>query len=101
MSGMSAKTKIKDLVVAYAVLADASNACDAVDEVVAAADSWKSAMELIRVCGYRKIPVRPARSTIDDDAVGAAFAMPGTVFRKRFGSEAPWAPVSHGESDNP
>ncbi|MGC2998531.1 hypothetical protein ACPF8X_09145 [Streptomyces sp. G35A] len=93
---MSAKTTIKDLVIAYAVLADASNACDAVDEVVVASDSWKSAIELIRACGYRKVPKRPAHSTIDQDAVEAAFAMPGTVFRKRFGSAAPWAPYSHG-----
>ncbi|MEU2118168.1 hypothetical protein ABZ567_21600 [Streptomyces sp. NPDC016459] len=92
---MSAKTTIKDTVIAYAVLADASNACDAVDEVVVAADSWKSATDLIRACGYRKVPKRPARNTIDHTAVEAAFATPGTVFRKRFGSDAPWVPNSH------
>ncbi|WP_254406277.1 hypothetical protein [Streptomyces sp. AC627_RSS907] len=94
MSGMSAKVTIKDTVVACAVLADASNACDAVDEVVVAADSWKSAVGLIRACGYRKVPRRPARTAVDRDAVDVAFATPGTVFRKRFGSAAPWVPYS-------
>ncbi|KOT40583.1 hypothetical protein ADK41_12730 [Streptomyces caelestis] len=96
MNGTSVKVTVMNLVVAYAVLVDASNDCDAVDEVVVAADSWKSAIELMRGCGYRKVPRRPARRTVDDDAAEAAFASPGTVFRKRFGSDAPWAPRSHG-----
>ncbi|MEU8648624.1 hypothetical protein [Streptomyces sp. NPDC048737] len=96
---MSAKVTIEDTVIAYAVLADASNACDAVDEVVVATDSWKSAVDLIRACGYRKVPKRPARNSVDRGAMEVAFAMPGTVFRKRFGSEAPWVPVSHGGRD--
>ncbi|MEV4918779.1 hypothetical protein AB0K47_18420 [Streptomyces tirandamycinicus] len=94
--GTSAKATVGGTVVAYAVLADASNACDAVDEVVVAADSWASAIDLVRALGYRKVPRRPARDTVDGDAVEAAFAMPGTVFRRRFGSGAPWVPSSHG-----
>ncbi|GAA3918838.1 hypothetical protein GCM10022244_30030 [Streptomyces gulbargensis] len=58
MGAMSAQATV----IAYAVLADASNACDAVDEVVAA-DSWKAATGLMRACGYRKVPQRPARTT--------------------------------------
>ncbi|MFF4173343.1 hypothetical protein [Streptomyces sp. NPDC001744] len=96
MGGMSAGTTIGDTVIAYAVLADASNDCDAVDEVVVAADSWKSATDLMRACGYRKVPRRPARDTVDHGAAEAAFAMPGVVLRKRFGSDAPWVPNSHG-----
>ncbi|MFD5771415.1 hypothetical protein ACFWIN_37080 [Streptomyces sp. NPDC127049] len=99
MSGMSAKATIKDVVIAYAVLVDESNDCDALDEVVVAADSWRSATDLMRACGYRKVPRRPARNAIDDDVVEVAFARPGTVFRRRFGSSAPWAWNSHGEQE--
>ncbi|MFJ7990553.1 hypothetical protein [Streptomyces sp. NPDC096351] len=96
---MSAKVTIKDVVIAYAVLVDESNDCDALDEVVVAADSWRSATDLMRARGYRKVPRRPARSTIDDGAVEVAFATPGTLFRRRFGSSAPWVTNSHGEQE--
>lgn len=93
MSAMSAKVTIADRVIAHAVLVDASNACDAVDEVVVAADSWRTATDLMRARGYRKVPKRPARTTIDRAALDVAFAAPGTVFRKRFGTNAPWTPA--------
>ncbi|WP_338783597.1 hypothetical protein [Streptomyces sp. DG1A-41] len=96
---MSAKVTVTDMVVAYAVLADASNACDAVDEVVVAADSWKAAIDLMRACGYRKVPKHPARNNVDRDAVEVAYATSGKVFRRRFGSKAPWVPVSHSGRD--
>ncbi|MFH9089206.1 hypothetical protein [Streptomyces sp. NPDC017673] len=33
--------------------ADASNTCDAVDEVVVAADRWRTATDLMRACEYQ------------------------------------------------
>jgi hypothetical protein len=91
---MTARARVADLVVAYAVLVDATNACDALDEVVVAADTWASAADLIRACGYLKVPRRATSGGIAAEAVEAALAAPGTVFRKRFMSDTPWAPAA-------
>ncbi|CAM5351241.1 MULTISPECIES: hypothetical protein [Streptomyces] len=50
MNDTSAQMKITDSMIAYAVSADASNTCDAVDEVVVAADRWRTATDLMRAC---------------------------------------------------
>ncbi|MEU5216571.1 hypothetical protein AB0G79_10280 [Streptomyces sp. NPDC020807] len=89
---MSAEVTIADVVIAYAVLVGANDACDAVDEVVVAAPSWRAATDLMRASGYRRVPRRPARTTIERGAVEVAFATPGTVFRRRIGGAAPWTP---------
>ncbi|MFD3535933.1 hypothetical protein [Streptomyces sp. NPDC058664] len=91
---MTAKTRVADLVIAYAALVDASNACDALDEVVVAADSWASATDLLRACGYRKVPRRAMSNKIPEQAVAAALTSPGTVFRKRFMADTPWTPAA-------
>ncbi|MGI5484579.1 hypothetical protein [Streptomyces lavendofoliae] len=88
---MSAKVTIGGSVIVYAVLADATDACDAVDEVVVAAADWRAATDLLRTRGYRRVPRRPARSDrIDASALDVAFAAPGTVFRRRVGTGGPW-----------
>ncbi|MFF5638128.1 hypothetical protein [Streptomyces sp. NPDC012825] len=94
MGGMDARARVAGLVVAYAVLVDATNACDAVDEVVVAADSWVSAKELLRARGYRKVPKRAMGNRIPQEAVAAALTDPGTVFRKRFMADTPWTPAA-------
>lgn len=94
MGAMTARTRVGGLVIAYAVLVDASNACDAVDEVAVAAESWTSAAGLLRACGYRKVPRRAVGDRVPDGAVEAAFARPGTVFRKRFMADTPWTPAT-------
>ncbi|MCP3818696.1 hypothetical protein NLX86_11380 [Streptomyces sp. A3M-1-3] len=91
---MSARTRVADRVIAYAVLADESNACDALDEVVVASDSWASATGLMQACGYRKVPRRTDSSKVPREALDVAFATPGTVFRKRFMADSPWTPAS-------
>ncbi len=89
--GMSAKVTIGGSVVVHAVLADATDACDAVDEVVVAAADRRAATDLPRAHGYRKVPRRPARSgRIDASALDVAFAAPGAVFRRRVGTGGPW-----------
>ncbi|WP_435972308.1 hypothetical protein [Streptomyces sp. Qhu_M48] len=87
---MAARSRVGGLVVAYAALVDASNACDALDEVVVAADSWASAADLFRACGYRKVPRRVMYGRVPGAAVAAALTSPGTVFRKRFMADTPW-----------
>ncbi|GAA2468532.1 hypothetical protein [Streptomyces macrosporus] len=94
MGDMTATVRAAGLVVAYAVLVDASNACDALDEVVVAADSWGTATDLIRVCGYRKVPRRATSGKVPTEALEAALAAPGTVLRKRFMADTPWGPVT-------
>ncbi|MFJ8544401.1 hypothetical protein ACIRFH_20675 [Streptomyces sp. NPDC093586] len=94
MGGMTAKERVAGLVVAYAALVDASNACDALDEVVVAADSWTSATDLLRSCGYRKVPRRAMNDKVPAEAVAAALTSPGTVFRKRFTADTPWTPAT-------
>ncbi|MEV5729072.1 MULTISPECIES: hypothetical protein [Streptomyces] len=91
---MTARTRVAGLVVAYAPLVDATNACDALDEVVVAADSWATATDLIRACGYRKVPRRAMSGKVPAEAVEVALTDPGTVFRKRCMSEAPWTPAA-------
>ncbi|MFI0990250.1 hypothetical protein [Streptomyces exfoliatus] len=91
---MTAKTRVADLVIAYAALVDASNACDALDEVVVAADSWASATDLMRACGYLKVPRRTMSTKVPAQAVAAALTSPGTVFRKRFMADTPWTPAA-------
>ncbi|GAA2985557.1 hypothetical protein Sfulv_17740 [Streptomyces fulvorobeus] len=98
MGGMSARARVAGSVIAYAVLADESNACDALDEVVVASDSWASATTLMRACGYRKVPRRTESRDVPHEALEVAFATPGTVFRKRFMAETSWAPASRTES---
>ncbi|MFD3531679.1 hypothetical protein [Streptomyces sp. NPDC058664] len=93
MGGMTAKARVADLVVAYAVLPDATNACDALGEVVVAADSWVSAKKLLRAHGYLKVSKRAVNSRISQEAVAAALTDPGTVFRKRFMTDTPWPPA--------
>jgi hypothetical protein len=94
MGDMTAKARVADLVIAYAALVDATNACDALDEVVVAADSWASATDLLRACGYLKVPRRAMGNKIPAEAVEAALTKPGTVFRKRFKADTPWAPAA-------
>ncbi|MGY1456715.1 hypothetical protein [Streptomyces sp. SS8] len=91
---MTAGARVADLAVAYAVLVDATNACDALDEVVVAADTWASAVDLVRACGYLKVPRRATSGAISAEAVEAALTAPGTVLRKRFMSDMPWAPAA-------
>ncbi len=94
MSGMSAGERVAGYLIAYAVLVDASNDCDALDEVVVASESWAAAAELMRTLGYRKVPGRPSRTTVPSEALHVAFSTPGAVFRKRFMSNSPWVPFS-------
>ncbi|WP_237409524.1 hypothetical protein [Streptomyces sp. M2CJ-2] len=94
MGDMTAKARVADLVIAYATLVDATNACDALDEVVVAADSWASATDLLRACGYLKVPRRAMSKKIPAEAVEAALTNPGTVFRKRFMADTPWTPAA-------
>ncbi|MCL3992840.1 hypothetical protein [Streptomyces lavenduligriseus] len=93
VKGMAARVRVEGLVVAYTALADATNACDAVDEVVVAADDWAGAKSLLRSCGYLGIPTRATSGRIPADAVGAALSDPGTVFRRHFRAVTPWAPA--------
>jgi hypothetical protein len=62
--------------------------------VVVAADSWASATDLIRACGYLKVPRRAMSNKIPPEAVEAALTDPGTVFRKRFMADTPWTPAA-------
>jgi hypothetical protein len=98
---MTAKARVADLVIAYAALVDATNACDALDEVVVAADSWASATDLIRACDYLKVPRRAMNNRIPADAVEAALSDPGTVLRRRFGADTPWAPAAKRGKETP
>ncbi|MGW7134333.1 hypothetical protein ACWGIA_39170 [Streptomyces bobili] len=93
MGDMTAKARVADLVIAYAVLVDASNACDALDEVVVAAGSWAAARELLRACGYLRVPRRAMSNKIPAEAVEAALTNPGMVLRKRFRADTPWTPA--------
>ncbi|MEU9671503.1 hypothetical protein ACH419_43190 [Streptomyces bobili] len=93
MADMTAKARVADLVIAYAVLVDATNACDALDEVVVASGSWAATRDLLRTCGYLRVPRRAMRNKIPAEAVEAALTNPGTVFRKRFRADTPWTPA--------
>jgi hypothetical protein len=90
MGDMTARARVAGLVVVYAALVDASNACDALDEVVVAADDWATATDLLRARGYRKVPRRARTGKIPEEALAVALADPGTVFRKRFMADEPW-----------
>lgn len=94
MSDMAAKARVADLAIAYAALVDESNACDALDEVVVASDSWSSATDLMRARGCRKVPKRATSSKVPPEAVEAALTTPGTVFWKRFMADSPWTPTT-------
>jgi hypothetical protein len=98
MGNMTARARAAGLVVAYTALADATDACDALDEVVVAADSWASARELIRACGYRKVPRRAEGHRFPAGALEAALGAPGTVLRRRFGTGAAWTPAATAET---
>ncbi|MET8572096.1 hypothetical protein [Streptomyces sp. NPDC004783] len=91
---MTAKARVAGLVIAYAALVDATNACDALDEVVVAAGSWASATDLLRACGYLKVPRQAMSKKIPAEAIEAALTSPGTVFRKRFMTDTPWTPAT-------
>ncbi|MFF9021606.1 hypothetical protein [Streptomyces eurythermus] len=93
VKGMAARVRVAGLVVAYTALADGTDACDAVDEVVVAADDWAGVKNLLRSCGYLGVPARATSSRIPADAVGAALSEPGTVFRRRFRADTPWVPA--------
>jgi oligoribonuclease NrnB/cAMP/cGMP phosphodiesterase (DHH superfamily) len=88
---MSGAERAAGLVVAYAVLVDETNACDALDEVVMATDSWKTAADTMRRLRYRSVPKRPAQRTVPADARDAAPAKPGVLLRKRMMSPEPWS----------
>ncbi|MET9778528.1 hypothetical protein ABZ023_30490 [Streptomyces sp. NPDC006367] len=94
MGNMTAKARVAGLVVVYAALVDATNACDALDETVVAADDWATATDLLRALGYRRVPRRAMSGKIPAEALAAALAAPGTVFRRRFMADEPWAPIA-------
>ncbi|MFM9499017.1 hypothetical protein ACKI1Q_36120 [Streptomyces galilaeus] len=94
MGDMIAKARVADLVIAYAVLVDASNTCYALDEVVVASDSWTAARDLLGACGYLRVPRRAMRNKILAEAVETALTNPGIVFRKRFRADTPWTPAA-------
>ncbi|MFM9709112.1 hypothetical protein [Streptomyces galilaeus] len=91
---MTAKARGADLVIAYVILVDATNACDALDEVVVASGSWAAARDLLRACGYLRVPRRAMSNKIPAEAVEAALNHPGMVFRKRFRADTLWTPAA-------